>query len=295
MCAGQDTCGARGRRWGDSGLGAAMQRHLLSLSVSSTPSRPPTQRSWSGCRDGSMCCLPQRKGVGNLLLCLSLSHCPSPTPPASEGLGELSGWASTSLCLEGRELSLDKPACLAALRSTSRAATDCLVGTIHVERFPCPGCLLHRWSQLQIPPAPPAPELGFHGECILVLHLDVWSFWEVSSPSVTVRLSLCPAVLEEVAVAFLGRDALKASASPCLGDRLRSFVGQRGPCPSCGSVLGPGLSHGWERVCPPRRCPDPLPASCASAARQKKSCLKTLSRLSVHSLACLSNGKEILS
>lgn len=159
-----------------------MQRHLLSQSVSSTPSRPPTQCSWSGCRDGFMCCLPQRKGIGNLLLCLSLSHRSSPTPPGSEGLGELSGCASTSLCLAGGELSLDKPVCLAALRSTSRAVTDCLVDTIHVERFPCPGCLLHSWSQLQIPPALPALELGFHGECILVLHRNAQSFWEVFCP-----------------------------------------------------------------------------------------------------------------
>lgn len=228
-----------------------MQRHLLSQSVSSTPSRPPTQRSWSGCSDGSMCCLPQRKGIGNLLLCLSLSHRPSPTPAGSDGLGELSGCASTPLCLAGGELSLDKPVCLAALRSTSRAVTDCLVGTIHSERFPCPGCVLHSWSQLQIPPALPALELGFHGECILVLHRNAQSFWEVFCPSVTVCLSFCPALLEEVALAFWGRDALKASANRCLGDRLRSFVPQHSPCPSCGSILGPGLSQ--ARTCPCQR------------------------------------------
>lgn len=104
---------------------------------------------------------------------------PSPTRPGKEGLGALSGSASTSLCLEAGELLLDKPECLAALKSTSRAVTDYLVGTIHVERFHCPDCLLDSWSQLQIPPVLPAPEPGFHGECILVLCLKARSFWEV--------------------------------------------------------------------------------------------------------------------
>lgn len=163
-----------------------MQRHLLSLPVSSMlragrlhgiPGDARLTRGWFNI-------LPSLKEKALETSCsaspfLIVLPLPSLTPPGKKRLGELSGSASTSLRLEAGELLLDKPACLAALKSTSRAVTDYLVGTIHVERFHCPGCLLHSWSQLQIPPALPAPELGFHGECVLVLHLKARSFWEV--------------------------------------------------------------------------------------------------------------------
>ena len=50
-------------------------------------------------------------------------------------------------------------------------------------------------------------------------------------------------------------------------------------------------------VCPPtalHRSPDPLPALHVSAVRQR-ACFKTLSRLPMHCLACLSDMKEVLS
>lgn len=199
---------------------------------------------------------------------------PSPTPSGEEGLRALSGSTSTSLCLEVGELLLDKPVCLAALKSTSRAVTDYLVGTIHVERFHCPGCLLDNWSQLQIPPALPAPELGFHGECILVLHLKAQSFWEVfchECHSLPVALSCYtgggPLALPLGGGCLPSRDALKASDSRCLGDRLTSFVltllwtpaqpsapgvlPEEGVRLRYGSVLGPVFSH--ARTCPCKR------------------------------------------
>ena len=179
-CVQEGTGRARGGCSGEDRLrGALVWRHLLSPPVPS-PLGAGHLHSVPGAGDGSMCCLPPKKRRWNppaLPLPFSSSF---PDSTGKEGLGALSGSASTSLCRDAGELWRDKLGRLAASKSASRAVTACLAGTVHVETFHRPGSLLDRWSQLQIPPALPVPRPGCRGECILVLHLKAQSFWEVS-------------------------------------------------------------------------------------------------------------------